>query len=80
MRIKYFTALQKVAFVQFSKRHFRARRAELLNGFQHNIKIVLNETKAGFILVLVKPFSRQSFSKNYFSSENDRVVLTETAS
>ena len=47
---------------------------------QRSQKIIVNQSKPILVIVLIKPFTRQSFRQNYLSREIEWAVLTETAS
>ena len=80
VQIKLFTAPQKIPNFQFSRRAKWPWRDKILGAPQRGQKIIVNQSKPILVIVSIKPFTRQSFRRNYFSREIEWVVFTETAS
>ena len=63
---------------QFSKRAKWPWRDKILGAPQRGQKIIVNQSKPILVIVSIKPFTRQSFRQNYFSSEIEwRVLLRQ---
>ena len=80
VQIKHFTVPQKMPNFQFSRHANWPRRDKILSAPQRSKKIIVNQSKPILVIVLIKPFTRQSFRQNYFSREIEWAVFTETAS
>ena len=79
VQIKHFPAPQKMLNFQFSRRANWPWRDKILCSRQRGQKIIVNQSKPVLVIVLIKPFTCQSFRQNYFSREIDWAVFTETA-
>ena len=80
VQIKLFTVPQKMPNFQFSSCAKWPWRDKILGALQRGQKIIVNQSKPILVIVLIKPFTLQSFRQNNFSREIDRAVFTETAS
>ena len=80
VQIKHFTVPQKMPNFQFSRHANWPWRDKILSGPQHSKKIIVNQSKPILVIVLIKPFTRQSFRQNYFLREIEWAVFTEIAS
>ena len=65
---------------QFSRRANWPWRDKILSAPQRSKKIIVNQSKPILVIVLIKPFTRQSFRQNYFLREIEWAVFTEIAS
>ena len=80
VQIKHFTVPQKMPNFQFSRHANWPWRDKILSAPQHSKKIIVNQSKPILVIVLIKPFTRQSFRQNYFLREIEWAVFTEIAS
>ena len=80
VQIKLFTVPQKMPNFQFSSRAKWPWRDKILGALHRGQKIIVNQSKPILVIVLIKPFTLQSFRQNNFSREIDWAVFTETAS
>ena len=60
---------------QFSRRAKWPWRDKLLGAPQRGQKIIVNQSKPILVIVSIKPFTRQSFRRNYFSREIEWAVF-----
>ena len=79
VQIRHFTAPQKMPNFQFLRRANLPWRDKILGAHQRGQKIIVNQSKPILVMVLIKPFTCQSFRQNYFSREIAWAVFTETA-
>ena len=80
LQIKHLTAPQKMPNFQFSIGANWPWREKILSAPQRGQKIIVNQSKPILVIFSIKPFICQSFGQNYFSSEIEWAVFTETAS
>ena len=67
VQIKHFTAPQKMPNFQFSRRAKWPWRDKILGAPQRGQKIIVNQSKPILVIVLIKPFTCESFRQNNFS-------------
>ena len=79
VQIKNFTALQKLANFQISRRENWPWQDKILSSPELCQKIIVNQRKAILVIFSINPFTCQSFWKNYRSREIEWAVFTETA-
>ena len=81
VKIKHFTAPQKMPKFQFSRRAKWPWRDKILGAPQQRGQtIIVNQRKPILVVVSMKPFTCKSFRQNEFSREIEWAVFTETAS
>ena len=80
VQIKHFTVPQKMPNFQFSRHANWPWWDKKISAPQRGKKIIVNQSKPILVIVLIKPFTCQSFRQNYFSREIEWAVFTETAS
>ena len=78
VKIKHFTAPQKMPNFQFSRRANDHGRTKYLAPPQRGQKFIVNQNKSILVIVSIKPFTCQSFRQNYFSREIEWAVFYGT--
>ena len=77
VQIKHFTAPpKKVLNFQFSRRAKWPWGDKILGAPKRFQEIIVNQSKPIFVIVSIKPFTRQSFRQNYLSSESLLIAVT----
>ena len=80
VQIKHFTAPQKMPNFSVFKTCKMAMGGQNTRRPKRFQEIIVNQSKPIFVIVSIKPFTRQSFRQNYLSGEIAWAVFTETAS
>ena len=70
VQIKHFTAPQKMPNFQFSRCSKWPWRDKILDAPQCSQKIIMNQSKPNLVIVLIKPFTRQSFRQKNLVTQN----------